>query len=103
MLLGSGKPRLVKVVYRPDGTDPFTVGGASRTANRFVARIELGGLTGVVAPMVGKQPKEYHIWFLGGPAPVFLRADGQLYEQGPIVQIQQVSATFGPSVVDEKK
>ena len=97
MLLMSSKPTLVKIVFRPDGKEGFTVGGAVRQATRFSVKVELGGIKGVIAPVIGKEPKLFHLWFLDGSAPVFLRAEGQIFEDGPVVRIQQISASFASS------
>lgn len=93
-LLMSSKPTLAHLIIRPDGKERFTVGGAARQANRFVTKIDLSGLKGIVAPIIGKQPKDFHMLFLGGDAPVFLKAEGQIFEDGPVIRIKQISATF---------
>ena len=33
--------------------------------------MELGGIAGIVAPIIGKQPPDLHVWILGGDAPAF--------------------------------
>ena len=39
--------------------------------------------TGLVAPLVGKQPKDSHVWILGGDAPAFIKSEGPFYQGGP--------------------
>ncbi len=95
-LLPTTKPRLVRVTIKPNGMVPFTIGGTRRKAVDYVLHVELGGLTGVVAPLVGKQPADCHIWILGGAHPAFIREEGPLYEGGPIWRIEQVSPSFAP-------
>jgi hypothetical protein len=90
----TAKPRLITVSVKPVGQVPFTIGGTSRKATDFALHVELGGLTGVIAPMIGKQPADYHIWILEGTAPAFIRETGQLYEGGPVWCIEQISPTF---------
>jgi hypothetical protein len=90
----TAKPRLISVSIKPAGEVPFSVGGTSRKAVDYVLHVELGGLTGVIAPIIGKQPADYHIWILEGTAPAFIREEGQLYEGGPIWRIEQISPTF---------
>jgi hypothetical protein len=87
-------PRLITVSVKPVGQLPFTIGGTSRKAIDYALHVELGGLTGVIAPMIGKQPADYHIWILEGTAPAFIREEGQLYEGGPIWCVEQISPTF---------
>jgi hypothetical protein len=88
------KPRLIRLSIKPIGEVPFTIGGTQRKAIDYVVHVELGGVTGVIAPLVGKQPADYHIWILGGTSPAFIREEGQLYEGGPIWRIEQISPTF---------
>jgi hypothetical protein len=90
----TAKPRLITISIKPAGKVPFQIGGATRHAIDYVLHVELGGLTGVIAPMIGKQPADYHIWILEGAAPAFIREEGQLYEGGPIWRIEQISPTF---------
>lgn len=90
------KSRLIQLSIKPEGTASFKVGGMRRTANVFLIHLELGGLTGVIAPLIGKQPSDYHIWVLPGNPPAFIREEGALYEGGPIWRMEQISATFGP-------
>ena len=88
------KPRLIHFTVKPAGDVSFTVGGSQRKAIDYILHIELGGITGVIAPIIGKQPGDYHIWILGGPSPAFIREEGALYEGGPVWRIEQVSPSF---------
>jgi len=88
------KPRLIHISIKPAGEVPFTIGGTKRKAVDFLLHVELGGITGVVAPMIGKQPPDYHIWILPGTSPAFIREEGPLYEGGPIWRIEQISPEF---------
>jgi hypothetical protein len=88
------KPRLVRLSIKPTGSVPFTIGGMRRKATDFTIHVELGGLTGVVAPIIGKEPPDYHIWLQSGTPPAFVREEGPLYEGGPIWRMEQISPTF---------
>jgi hypothetical protein len=56
--------------------------------------VNLGGLTGVVAPLVGKQPEDIQLWLLEGEVPVVLRSDAQMFAEGPVWRIE----LLGPDV-----
>jgi hypothetical protein len=88
------KPRLVRVSIKPAGEAQFSLGDTARKAVDFVIHPELGGLTGLIAPWIGKQPADFHIWILSGPSPAFIREEGQLYQGGPIWRIEQISPNF---------
>ena len=88
------KSRLVQISIKPTGSVPFSIAGSPRKATDFTLHVELGGITGVVAPLVGKQPDDYHIWLDPGAPPAFVREEGALYEGGPIWRIEEIAPTF---------
>ena len=49
-----------------------------RKAMHYLVKIEIGGIAGAVAPLVGKQPPDSHVWVLGGDAPAFVKSEGPL-------------------------
>jgi hypothetical protein len=101
MLVATPKPRLVRLTMSQQGEDTFHFGGEKRKANHYVVKIELKGLTGVIAELIGKQPPDIHTWILGGVAPAFLKSSGPLYAGGPIWQIELASPTW-PAAAEEK-
>ena len=94
MLVATPKPRPIKLAISPAGEEPFSLVGSSRKAMRFEIKIELGGITGMVAPLIGKQPPNIQIWIIGGEAPAFVKEEGPLYEGGPIWTIQLTSPVW---------
>ena len=88
------KTRLIHLSIKNGGEAPFSVGGTHRKAIDYVVHVEVGGIAGAIAPIVGKQPLDFHIWILGGTAPAFIREEGQFYEGGPVWRIEQISPTF---------
>lgn len=104
MVVAGPKPRLVKVVLNAQGTEPFSLGGFNREAVHYVAKIDLGGVAGVVAPMVGKQPPDSQIWILGGEPPVVLKSEALSYMGGPIWRTELASPGWPQaSVADSNK
>ena len=94
MVVPAPKPRLAHVQITSDGEDAVTIGGVHHKATDYRLKLELGGIAGVVAPIIGKQPSDIHIWILQGDAPAFVRAEGQFYEGGPIWRIELTSPVF---------
>ncbi len=104
MVVAAPKPRLVKIVMNAQGTEPFSLGGFSREAAHYVAKVDLGGVAGVVAPIVGKQPPDSQIWVLGGEAPVVLKSETLAYMGGPIWRMELASPVWPQaSAADTKK
>src|ERR1700759_2595137 len=52
------KPRVVKLIITPEGEEPFTFGVSTRKVTKYAIKIDIGGVAGVVAPLVGKQPQD---------------------------------------------
>jgi hypothetical protein len=91
------KPRLVKLAIKPEGEETFSAAGAQHKATRYAVKVELGGVAGVVAPIIGKEPKDTYVWILEGKAPAFVRMEGQFYEGGPIWKIELTSPVWQKS------
>jgi hypothetical protein len=84
----------VKLSITPQGEDVFSIGRSRRRATHFRVRVALEGVTGVMAPLLGKQPPDTHVWILGGDAPAFVKSEGPLYPGGPIWRIELASPTW---------
>jgi hypothetical protein len=91
MLVATPKPRLVKLEISPQGEDSFSIGGSAAKAMRYAVKVDIGGISGVIAPIIGKQPPDTHVWMVGGRAPGFLKSEGPLYEGGPVWRIELAS------------
>jgi hypothetical protein len=94
MVAATPKPRLVKLVITPTGEEPFSTGGTERKAMHYVVKVEIGGVAGVLAPLVGKQPPDSHVWVLGGEAPAFVKSEGPLALGGDSWRIELVSPVW---------
>jgi len=94
MIVTTPKPRLVKLKISSPGSDRFTTGSTGRSAAHYVVKIELGGVTGLVAPLVGKQPPDTHVWILQGEAPAFVKSEGPMFQGGPIWRIELVNPVW---------
>ncbi len=89
------KPRLVHLSIRPSGEETFSVAGVRHKATLFTLKVELGGMAGMIAPLIGKQPADTKVWVVGEGAPAFVRADEALYVGGPIWTIQITGPEWG--------
>jgi hypothetical protein len=82
------KPQLVKLKIGVAGRERFSTAGAARTAIHYVLKVDIGGVKGVIAPLVGKQPPDSHVWMLAGPVPAFVKSEQTFYTGGPIWRIE---------------
>jgi hypothetical protein len=94
MLVSTPKPRVVKLKISASDDESYTIGGGILPkATHYVMKIDIGGITGVAAKVVGKQPPPVDLW-VTKDAPTFLRSDGPLYEDGPIWRIELASPVW---------
>ena len=94
LIAATPKPRMVKLMIAPNGRERFSVGGGGRQATHHILKVELGGVAGVVAPVLGLQPPDSHVWIAGGEVPAFVRAEQPLYAGGPMVRIELASPVW---------
>jgi hypothetical protein len=94
MVVSTPKARLVKLTIFPQGQEPFSAGGLNHNAMQYRLKVEIGGAAGIVAPLIGKQPPDFHVWILGGEAPTFLRSEGPLYDGGPVWRMELISPVW---------
>lgn len=102
MVAPTGKGRLIKLAISPDGEGKYSVVGLPHKASIFRVKIELGGVAGVVAPVIGKKPADTMVWVLQGDVPGLVREIGPLYEGGPIISIELSGTSFPRSPATKK-
>ncbi|MGI4852954.1 MAG: hypothetical protein ACRYF4_02760 [Janthinobacterium lividum] len=90
-LVNTPKPRVIKFAIHPDGASGFRLGGVRHAAEKYRLHVEIGGFTGVVAPLIGKEPPDMNAWVSSGEAPTFLKLYGFLYVGGPMVRLELAS------------
>ncbi len=100
-LTAGSKLRVVGLTVKPDGADRVLLGWTSRRAPRFDVHIEIGGLAGAVAQVIGKQPPDIFLWALDGSVPQLIKMMGQLYQDGPVWTMVQTAPRW-PTVKEEK-
>lgn len=103
MVVATPKPRIVKLSISLQGKEPFTLAGSRREALHYVIKVDIGGLAGLVAPLVGKQPPDAHVWIIGGDAPTFVKSETLSYVGGPIWRTELVSPVWPVSQRSESK
>lgn len=87
--------RLIKLLISPEGEQPFQMGGQNLKATVFRIHPELGGIVGIIAQLIGLQPKDVMVWVLEGKEPAVVRTVGQLDGYGPVVSSELEGTSFG--------
>ena len=84
-------PRMVKVAVAKAGEEQFKVGGRPYRAIKYEVKVHLGGIAGIVAPMIGKQPPDDYVWVSDSRVPAIIRIDSAMYSEGPIWSVRLAS------------
>lgn len=87
-LAATPKPRMVNLEVTAAGDEPFEVAGSPRKATHYVVKVDIKGLAGLLAPLIGKQPPDSHVWILQGEAPAFVKSESPFYPDGPLWRIE---------------
>lgn len=88
MVVNTPKPRIVQLEITQQRADQFSVGNVKRKATCLVVKIKLGGVAGIIAPLLGKHPPDLRIWIVENEASGFVRFEGPLEADGPTWRIQ---------------
>ncbi|MGA2907323.1 MAG: hypothetical protein ABSE36_06455 [Terracidiphilus sp.] len=94
VLVVTPRPLLAKLVISKIGEDSFSLVGSPRKAIHYAIKIQLTGLAGVVAPIIGKAPPDIQIWPAAGQVPTFIREQGPIYPDSLVMTIQLASPTW---------
>lgn len=103
MVTTSSKPRVVKLKIHSAGEQTFSAAGDRIKAIHYVVHTDIGGVTGAVATAMGKDPPDLHFWVAAGKAPTFLKFTGQLFENGPIWNIELAPVRWENSGTNSKR
>ena len=94
LIAATPKLRLVRLAITAAAPEWFSIGGSARQATRYTLKVEIGGVAGLLAPLLGMQPPDSHVWILGDDVPAFVRAEQQLYVGGPMWRIELASPVW---------
>jgi hypothetical protein len=86
--------RLIRLLISPEGKQPFHMAGKNLKATVFRIHPELGGIVGVIAKLIGLQPKDVMVWVLEGEDPAVVRIVGQLGGYGPVLSSELEGTSF---------
>jgi hypothetical protein len=87
--------RLIRILISPEGEQTFQKTGQTFKATVFRIHPELGGIIGVIAKLLGLQPKDVMVWVLEGETPAVMRVVGQLGGSGPVLSSELEGTSYG--------
>jgi hypothetical protein len=100
MVVATPKPMLIRLQIHAEGDDSFSAAGAGYKATRYNVHVDIGGIKGVLADLLGKQPADTLVWILRGDCPTFIRAEGPGFAEGPIWRTELVSPVLPASAMN---
>ncbi len=77
------KPHVLRTRMSREGEDKYLVGDVTHTATRWLVDLEIPGVKGVLASLIGKEPPDLRYWIATGPAPGFVKFEGAMFLKGP--------------------
>ena len=102
-LVATPKPRIIKLQIFSAGLDPFTLMGVKREALHYDIKVDIGGLAGVIAPLIGQQPPDNHVWISHGEVPTFLKSITLSYMGGPMWRTELLSPDWPEKTQEQKE
>jgi hypothetical protein len=88
MVAPSDKPRIVKLKFTPAEEKSVKFGLLTFKAQHYVMKVKIEGVAGKVAPLVGKQPPDSHLWTIKSESPTFVEFEGPLTQDSPVWRIE---------------
>jgi hypothetical protein len=76
MVVATPKPMLIKLAINAEGEDSFSTGSAAHKSTRYKIHVDIGGIKGVIAPVLGKEPPDTRVWISQGDCPAFVKSQG---------------------------
>jgi len=70
------------------------LGGRAMKTMRSLVKLNIGGLTGVIASLVGKSPPELRYWLVTGDVPAFVRFEGAMFLNGPVWRLESTTVEW---------
>jgi hypothetical protein len=78
----------VKLDILPDQEKTIKVGFITHKTQQYVIKVKIQGVVGVIAPMIGKQPPDTHVWIVKSESPAFIESEGPLSQDSPVWRIE---------------
>ncbi len=84
----STKPRVVKWNIVPGPEKTIKIGSMRQKVQHYIVKTKIEGPAGAIAPLIGKQPPDIHIWLVKSEAPTFVEFEGPLSQDTPVWRIE---------------
>lgn len=103
MLAFTPEPIALSMGISKEGVDRVSVGGRRLDASRYLVKLDVTGLKGVFASLVGKDPPDVRYWMVAGDVPAFGKFEGAMFLNGPIWRLEQTPVQWPKGTRREAK
>jgi hypothetical protein len=86
--------RLIRMTLGAEGEERVRFAGAPVAVTRYLVDLEIGGLTGLLASVVGMNPPDLRYWVVAGEVPAFVRFEGAMFLNGPVWRVEMAPAEW---------
>jgi hypothetical protein len=94
MAVFTPEPRLIEMEWSWEGEDEVLLGGRAMKTMRSLVKLKIGGLTGVIASLVGKSPPDLRYWLVTGDVPAFVKFEGAMFLNGPVWRLEMTTVEW---------
>jgi len=94
MAVFTPEPRVIEMEWSWEGEDEVRLGGRALKAMRSLVKLKIGGLTGVIASIIGKSPPDLRYWLVTGDVPAFVRFEGAMFLNGPVWRLEMATVEW---------
>jgi hypothetical protein len=96
MVVFTPKPRVIQMELVREGEDEVRIGDLRHKATRNLVKLDVRGLAGVLAGLLGKDPPDNRYWLVTGEMPAFVRFTGAMYLNGPTWTLETAPVLWKP-------
>jgi hypothetical protein len=88
------EPRLLEMEWSWEGAEEVLLGGSPIKTMRSLVKLKIGGLTGMLAALIGKSPPDSRYWLVTGDVPAFVRFEGAMFLNGPVWRLEMTTVEW---------
>jgi hypothetical protein len=94
MAVFTPEPRLLEMEWSWEGAEEVLLGGRGIKTMRSLVKLKIGGLTGMLAALIGKSPPDSRYWLVTGDVPAFVRFEGAMFLSGPVWRLEMTTVEW---------
>jgi hypothetical protein len=94
MVVFTPKPRLIQMDLVREAEEDVRLGALGKRAVRYLVKLDVRGLAGAPATLLGKDPPDTRYWLVTGDVAAFVRFTGAMYLNGPVWRLENATVQW---------